>query len=272
MEIHKRHQAQGTKPVETTVFHEPDFVLVQDFRPPPRIELARERMLMCRLYLGLIRSMTEDYGAVFSAHNDSSTFRTIGIYVFLRTVMCSPVSASKIAHALKLPRVIVVRRLQEMLKHGYVERVGNAYRVTDKVNIPDLKIKLQRRMDMIVETARKLSELNSSPELGPVADRMCRRAGQASSRASWEAVWWRQGPTLAGSRQRIVAMTTCRNVHPPGWPHIGVGYTPPCRSIMQPKNFEEASCRKRRRSAAGYPQCSRTRRSCGKIRSIWKAS
>lgn len=107
MEIHKRHQAQGTKPVETPVFHEPDFVLVQDHRPPPRIELARERMLMCRLYLGLIRSMTEDYGSVFAAHNDSSTFRTIGIYVFLRTVMCSPVSASRIAHALKLPRVIV---------------------------------------------------------------------------------------------------------------------------------------------------------------------
>jgi hypothetical protein len=170
MEIHKRHQAQGTEPAETPGFHEPDFVLVQDYRPPPRIELARERMLMCRLYLGLIRSMTEDYGAVFATHNDSSTFRTIGIYVFLRTVMCSPVNASRIAHALKLPRVIVVRRLQEMVKHGYVERVGNAYRVTDKVNIPDLKSKLQRRMDMIVETARKLSELNSAVQLAPFAD------------------------------------------------------------------------------------------------------
>ena len=161
---HRSLRAQGAKHVDANAFHEPDFVLVQDFRPPPRIELARERMLMCRLYLGLIRSMTEDYGAVFAAHNDSSTFRTIGIYVFLRTVMYSPVSASRIAHALKLPRVIVVRRLQEMLKHGYVERVGNAYRVTDKVNIPDLKNKLQRRMDMIMETARKLSELDGSAD------------------------------------------------------------------------------------------------------------
>jgi uncharacterized membrane-anchored protein len=49
-----------------------------------------------------------------------------------------------------------------MVKHGYVERVGNAYRVTDKVNIPDLKNKLQRRIDMIVETARKLSELTGA--------------------------------------------------------------------------------------------------------------
>jgi hypothetical protein len=32
-----------------------------------------------------------------------------------------------------------VRRLEELIKHGYVERVGNAYRVTDKVNIPDLQ-------------------------------------------------------------------------------------------------------------------------------------
>ena len=167
MDIHKdrRSRALGAKHVGAEALHEPDFVLVQDFRPPPRIELARERMLICRLYLGLIRTMTEDYGAAFAAHNDSSTFRTIGIYVFLRTVMCSPVGAGKIANALKLPRVTVVRRLQEMVKLGYVERVGNAYRVTDKVNIPDLKNKLQRRMDMIVQTARKLSELGSSADL-----------------------------------------------------------------------------------------------------------
>jgi DNA-binding IclR family transcriptional regulator len=83
-------------------------------------------------------------------------YRTIGIYVFLRTVMCSPVRASQIAHALKLPRVAVLRRLQEMVKHGYVERVGNAYRVTDKVNIADLQKKLQRRIHLVAGTAKRL--------------------------------------------------------------------------------------------------------------------
>jgi DNA-binding MarR family transcriptional regulator len=139
-----------------------DFVLIPDIKPPPRIELARERMLMCRLYLGLIRSMTDDYGAEFAAHSDSATFRTIGIYVFLRTVMCAPVRAGTIAQALKLPRAVVLRRLQEMVKRGYVERVGNAYRVTDKVNIPDLKQKLQQRIDMLIETAKELSRLRAS--------------------------------------------------------------------------------------------------------------
>ena len=38
--------------------------------------------------------------------------------------MCSPVRASQIAHALKPPRVSVLRSLEELMKHGYLERVG----------------------------------------------------------------------------------------------------------------------------------------------------
>jgi DNA-binding MarR family transcriptional regulator len=139
-----------------------DFVLIAQGKPPSRIELARERMLICRLYLGLLRTITDDYGTEFAAQSDSLTLRTIGVYVFLRTVMCSPVRAGQIAHALKLPRAAVLRRLQDLVKDGYVERVGNAYRVTDKVNIPDLQNKLQRRIEMVTDTAKKLSELGPS--------------------------------------------------------------------------------------------------------------
>jgi len=140
-----------------------DFVLIAECKPPSRIELARERMLVSRLYLGLLRTVTDDYGTEFSSQSDSLTYRTIGIFVFLRTVMCSPVRASQIAHALKLPRMTVLRRLQELVKDGYVERVGNAYRVTDKVNIPDLSNKLQRRIDMVIATAKRLSEVPNHP-------------------------------------------------------------------------------------------------------------
>jgi len=117
-------------------------------------------MLLSRLYLGLIQTMNDDYGAEFAKHNDSATYRTIGIYVFLRTLMCSPVRASTIAQVLKIPRATVLRRLNDMEKLGYVEHVGNAYRMTDKVNIPDLKQKLQKRIDMILMTARELSNLS----------------------------------------------------------------------------------------------------------------
>jgi IclR helix-turn-helix domain len=179
-----------------------DFVLIPDRLPPSRIELARERLLLCRLYLGLIRSIGDDYGAEFAAHSDSSSLRTIGIYVFLRTVMCSPVHAARIARALKLPRSLVLRRLQEMVKRGYVERIGNAYRVTDKVNIPGLQLKLQRRIDMIVETARKLTELSTST----------RPAGAAQSTARQQSTGPARGPAVEAEnedstgRQRSVQM------------------------------------------------------------------
>jgi len=152
-------QAEAHGDADVWADHGSDFVLIAEGRPPSRIELARERMLVCRLYLGLLRTITDDYGIEFAAQNDSLTLRTIGIYVFLRTVMCSPARASQIAHALKLPRGAVLRRLQELVKGGYVERIGNAYRVTDKVNIFDLQIKLKRRIDMITDTAKKLSEM-----------------------------------------------------------------------------------------------------------------
>jgi hypothetical protein len=71
-----------------------------------------------------------------------------------------PVRAGQIAHA--LPRVSVVRRLEEFIKHRCVERVGNAYRVTDKVNIPDLQKKLQRRIDIVAKTAKRLAEVAAS--------------------------------------------------------------------------------------------------------------
>jgi DNA-binding IclR family transcriptional regulator len=51
-----------------------------------------------------------------------------------------------------------------MVKHGYVERVGNAYRVTDRVNIPELQSKLQRRIDMVTETAKRLAELSAEAQ------------------------------------------------------------------------------------------------------------
>ena len=140
------------------VDHGSDFILIAEGKPPARIALARERMLISRLYVGILQTITDDYGADFAAHSDSLCYRTIGIYVFLRTVMCSPARAGQIAHALRLPRAAVLRRLQELVKDGFVERVGNAYRVTDKVNIPDLQDKLQRRIDMITETAKKLSK------------------------------------------------------------------------------------------------------------------
>ena len=53
-------------------FQGSDFVLIEEGKPPSRIELARERMLISRLYLG--RTITDDYGTEFAAQSDSLTY------------------------------------------------------------------------------------------------------------------------------------------------------------------------------------------------------
>ena len=70
------------------------------------------------------------------------------------------------ARSLKLPRVSFCAACKKWVKHGYVQRVGNAYRVTDKVNIPDPQEKLQQRIDMVAETAKRLAEVSASGSIG----------------------------------------------------------------------------------------------------------
>jgi len=45
-------QAEAQSDASVWADHGSDFVLISEGRPPSRIELARERMLICRLYLG----------------------------------------------------------------------------------------------------------------------------------------------------------------------------------------------------------------------------
>jgi hypothetical protein len=97
MSVQNDHQLSQSHAEDAWADQGSDFVLITEGKPPPRIEMARERLLICRLYLGLLRTITDDYGAEFASHSDSLAYRTIGIYVFLRTVMCSPVRASQIA-------------------------------------------------------------------------------------------------------------------------------------------------------------------------------
>ena len=103
-----------------------DFVEMKDVTPPARFPHARERMLICRLYLGLIRTLSNDLSAPFVASSNNASVRAIGIYVYFRTVMCAPVNAGTVSQALRIPRAVALHGLQELIKHGYVERVSNA--------------------------------------------------------------------------------------------------------------------------------------------------
>ena len=52
MSVDNDHQASHSQAEDAWSGYGSDFVLIAEGKPPPRIELARERMLICRLYLG----------------------------------------------------------------------------------------------------------------------------------------------------------------------------------------------------------------------------
>jgi hypothetical protein len=54
MSIQNDHEVSHSRAEDAWTDYGSDFVLIAEGKPPPRIELARERMLICRLYLGLM--------------------------------------------------------------------------------------------------------------------------------------------------------------------------------------------------------------------------
>jgi hypothetical protein len=50
MSVQNDHQVPHSRAEDAWTDYRSDFVLIAEGKPPPRIELARERMLICRLY------------------------------------------------------------------------------------------------------------------------------------------------------------------------------------------------------------------------------
>ena len=72
-----------------------------------------------------------------------------------------------------------------MVKNGYVERVGNAYHLTDNVNIPYLQKKLQRRVDMVAETAKRLADLSARGRPAAILQRRSTEQVDFTSHITW---------------------------------------------------------------------------------------
>jgi hypothetical protein len=56
MSVQNGHQVSQSRTEDAWSDYGSDFVLIAESKPPPRIELGRQRMLICRLYLGLMRT------------------------------------------------------------------------------------------------------------------------------------------------------------------------------------------------------------------------
>ena len=136
----------GNMPVEFTsasvgeTAKEPDFVVIDEAGLPTQVMDSREHF--CRPSTGLICARQDGDGIEFAVRPDSRALRTVGTYIFLRTLMRTVERSHTAAQALTLKKTTMNPELQETM------RVCEAYRVTD--NVDDLQNGLPHRIDMIV--------------------------------------------------------------------------------------------------------------------------
>jgi hypothetical protein len=120
-----------------------DSVAIGEVLPLSRIMNESERLLLCRLHADLIRSLHGDHETAVAADDGGRTLRTFRIYAFLRALTGDPLRAG----TTREPKTIANRQLQEIMRNGYADRLGDPYRATEKGNVPE---GLKHRIDKVV--------------------------------------------------------------------------------------------------------------------------
>jgi hypothetical protein len=84
----------------------------------------------------------------------------VALPVFIAHVAGKPCSASQVARALEMPRNTAVRKLDWLIREGYVMRHGTKYCMTDKINVTGLEQVLRMHARLCETSARNLSILD----------------------------------------------------------------------------------------------------------------
>ena len=86
----------------------------------------------------------------------------VALPVFIAHVAGKPATASQVARALEMPRNTTVRKLDWLIKEGYVTRRGTKYCMTEKVNVTGLEQVMRMQARLCEASARKLSILDTA--------------------------------------------------------------------------------------------------------------
>jgi hypothetical protein len=116
---------------------------------------APKLYLVARLWLDLTRQLHKvsalDKQGQFG---NRASILAIGVAVYLGTVEGRPMTATKIAAFVGMPRPTAIRRLRLLCRRGAVEKVGNTYRTTEV----QLDRVARRDVDAMVRLVRQAGE------------------------------------------------------------------------------------------------------------------
>jgi hypothetical protein len=132
---------------------------------PHAIRMARQRLVLCRLMIEIMRSLHGTYAPKNEPFGTRLETFFIGLCVALGQFEQKPFSVTKIAAFMHVPRTTVIRRLEQLQSWGLVQRQGKKYYMDELALNSLLGLKSYRRIRGLIEKARaELTVLDTLPD------------------------------------------------------------------------------------------------------------
>jgi len=96
------------------------------------IKKARQRLIFCRLLIGIMRSVHEAYVPTNERFGTRLETMFVGLCIYIGDIEGKPFSVSKIAAYMCVPRTTVVRRITQLQRWNLVSRRGRRYYVREE--------------------------------------------------------------------------------------------------------------------------------------------
>ena len=98
-----------------------------------KIKEARQRLVLCRLMIDLMRTVHGAYAPVSEPFGTRLETFFVGLCVAIGDMDGKPFSVAKIAAYMRVPRTTVIRRLDRLQCWGLIDRRGRHYYVHEKM-------------------------------------------------------------------------------------------------------------------------------------------
>jgi len=125
------------------------------------VQYGWQRASHAHTVLSILRVVRNTY---FPQYRISDVIENIyvALPVFIAHVAGKPATASQVARSLEMPRNTAVRKLDWLIREGYVARRGTKYCMTDKVNVTGLEQVMRMHVRLCETSARNLSILDTA--------------------------------------------------------------------------------------------------------------
>lgn len=130
-----------------------------------KIKAARQRMVLCRLMIDIMRGLHGTYAPASESFGTRLETFFIGLCVALGELEERPFSVAKIAAYMRVPRTTVIRRLDRLQNWGLIHRQRRRYYMNKRALNSLLGMRSYQHVRRLLEKAtEELTALDTLPD------------------------------------------------------------------------------------------------------------